>query len=130
MKIHHVGYLTKRIDAAEKQFMLLGFSIEKSKQYDSIRKVNIEFLNNGNYRVELVEPADKESPMYPLLKHYKNTPYHFCYIVSNIDESIHDFEARGYHVIQPVEKAPCIDDYKVAFLLHPNMGIIEFVEMP
>ncbi|MGP1457982.1 MAG: VOC family protein [Treponema sp.] len=88
MTIHHVGFLTKNIKKSEKEFLNLGFNIEQTVQYDSIRKINIEFIVNGDYRIELIEPVDKDSPMYPLLKRYKNTPYHFCYISKNLYSDI------------------------------------------
>ena len=128
MQIHHVGYLTKKLVKAEKAFLDLGYKVERPVKYDDIRKINIEFLVNGDYRVELIEPADKESPMYPLLKNYKNTPYHFCYITDDIEAEINALGTKGYMVIHEPDKAPCIDDKKVAFLINSSMGIIELVE--
>ena len=129
MKIHHVGYLTKKMDKAIKAFTDLGYTIEKETKYDEIREINIAFLINGDYRVELIEPVSKESPMYPLLKNYKNTPYHFCYITDDIEASISKLNDMGYMVIHKPEIAPCIDDNRVSFLINPSMGIIELVEM-
>ena len=57
MKIHHVGYLTKKLENSRKRFYALGFTDEKSAMYDEIRDINISFLRNGAYRVELIEPA-------------------------------------------------------------------------
>jgi len=128
MKIHHVGYLTKRLEKSQDQFLKLGYEVERPVKYDDIRKINISFLKKDGYRVELIEPVDKESPMYPLLKNYKNTPYHFCYSVENLEEAIAGLEEGGYRVMQPPEKAPCIDDHRVCFLIHMHMGILELVE--
>ena len=128
MKIHHVGYLTKKLEKARAEFEKLGYVVERPVKFDEIRKINIEFMVNDGYRVELIEPADKESPMYPLLKNYKNTPYHFCYITEDIDAETAALEAGGYHVLHEKQPAPCIDDKNVVFLIHPRMGIIELVE--
>ena len=78
--------------------------------------------------MELIEPVSEDSPMYPLLKNYKNTPYHFCYEVENLDNAIKEMESQRYHVIQEPERAPCIEERRVAFMFHPNMGIVELVE--
>ncbi len=129
MKIHHVGYLTKNIDKTRAKLLELGFSVEAPVSYDDIRKINIEFLRNGDYRVELVQPMDKESPMYPLLKRYKNTPYHFCYEVADLDKAVSELSDMHYTVIQEPEIAPCIENHRVAFLNNISMGIIELVEM-
>lgn len=129
MKIHHVGYLAKSIKKSEPKFLELGFTVERETKYDEIRKINIEFLVNGDYRVELIEPTDSESPMYPLLGRYKNTPYHFCYEVPDLDAAIAELSDKHYTVIQAPEIAPCIDGDRVVFLYNNSMGIIELVEV-
>lgn len=129
MKIHHVGYLAKNISKTEKKFFELGYTVESPTAYDNIRQINIEFLVNGDYRVELIQPMSEESPMYPLLKRYKNSPYHFCYEVDDLDRAVADLSGKGYTVIQKPEIAPCIEGKRVAFLNNISMGIIELVEI-
>ncbi|MBR4832515.1 MAG: VOC family protein [Butyrivibrio sp.] len=128
MKIHHVGYLAKSIAKSEKKFLELGYEVERPTQFDEIRNINIEFLVNGDYRVELIEPMGEDSPMYPLLKRFKNSPYHFCYEVEDIDAAVKELEEKYYTVIQEPNVAPCIDGKKVVFLNNISMGIIELVE--
>ena len=128
MNIHHVGYLTKDLNKAQDLFLALGFVIEQEKAYDEFRKINIAFLINGGYRVELIEPASEESPMYPLLKRYKNTPYHICYEVEDLDAAINELTGKGYTVMQNPMQAPCISGRRVSFLINSNLGIIELVE--
>lgn len=79
LKIHHIGFLTKTLNEREEVFCSLGYVVEQEAAYDSIRKVNISFLNKDGYRVALIEPVDETSPLSTLLKRYKNSPYHFCY---------------------------------------------------
>ncbi|MBO4457969.1 MAG: VOC family protein [Butyrivibrio sp.] len=128
MKIHHVGYLAKNIEKTEKKFFELGYEVEQATKYDEIRDIKIEFLKNGDYRVELIEPMGENSPMYPLLKRFKNSPYHFCYEVENLDEAVKELESKRYTVIQEPQIAPCIAGKRVAFLNNISMGIIELVE--
>jgi methylmalonyl-CoA/ethylmalonyl-CoA epimerase len=130
MIIHHVGFLTKNLKKSESEFLGLGFEIEKEAKFDHIRKVNISFLINNGYRVELIEPVGKDSPLYPLLKHYKNTPYHFCYESENFDKDIKKLSENGYAVINEPKVAPCINDgsKQVCFLISTNTGIIELLE--
>lgn len=127
MEIHHIGYLVKNIEKSEKKFQSLGFLVEYDKKYDEIRDVNISFLVNGNYRVELVEPQ-KTSELYSLLKNYKNEPYHICYIVDSLDDAIRKLQNDGYTVIQSPVEAPCINNQRVAFLYNSSLGIIELLE--
>ncbi len=128
MKIHHVGYLAKNIEKTRKKFLELGYEVESPVKYDEIRKIDIEFLVNGDYRVELIEPKSEESPMYPLLKRFKNAPYHFCYEVEDLDAAVCELSDKGYTVIQEPEIAPCIEGRRVVFLNNISMGILELVE--
>lgn len=83
---------------------------------------------NGEYRIELIQPKDSSSPFYELLKKYKNTPYHFCYLTKNINQKIEELRKNGYLLLKEPLEAPAIKNYLVAFMLHPNMGIIELLE--
>ena len=129
MKIHHAGYLTRNIAVAQKEFRKLGYVTERDVAFDTYRKISIAFMVNGSYRVELIEPRGEESPLYPLLKKYKNTPYHFCYITENLENKLSELEKDGYRIIQAPLPAPCIGGAPVAFLMNPDMGIIELVEL-
>ena len=129
MKVHHIGYLVKNIEKTRVKFLGLGYEVERPVKFDAIRDVNIEFLINGGYRVELIQPLSETSPMYPLLKRYKNSPYHICYEVDDLNKAVEELSGSGYTVIQEPEVAPCIDDKKVAFLTNISMGIIELVEI-
>lgn len=132
MKVHHVGFLTKNLERSRADFLLLGYSVEKPSAYDHIRKVNIEFLTNGGYRVELIEPCGKDSPLYPLLKRYKNTPYHLCYESADFENDINALSndgGGGYHIIDLPETAPCLENRRVCFLAGSGSGIVEIVDM-
>lgn len=130
MKVHHIGYLTGKLERTEEGFLRLGYEIERPIRQDTIRQVNIEFLVNGPYRVELIEPTDKDSPLYPLLDRYKNVPYHFCYETENFDDDIKRLiEEDDYVELQPPEVAPCIDNARVCFLYKKSVGIIELIEI-
>ncbi len=128
MKIHHVGYLTKNLSDSEQAFMKLGYKTESPANYDPLRKIMISFLVNESYRIELIEPCGSESPMYSLLKKYKNTPYHICYETEALEPTISMLENQGYVLIQKPSEAPCIKNQRVAFLIGESMGIIELLE--
>ena len=128
MKPHHVGYLTRNMDRAIALFQELGYRIEEAPAPDEGRGITIAFLVNEGLRVELIEPVSEDSPMYPLLKRYKNTPYHICYETEDLEGKIEELCRGGYTVFQAPAPAPCIEGRRVAFLLHTGMGIIELLE--
>lgn len=79
MDIHHVGYLVKDIEKASVSFMNLSYELEGEVVYDPLRDVDILFMVNGQYRIELVSPRSKESVVAETLKKLGNAPYHICY---------------------------------------------------
>lgn len=49
LKIHHIGYLVKKMEPAKKTFESLGYQVEQDTVYDHIRKVDICFLNKDEF---------------------------------------------------------------------------------
>lgn len=128
MRIHHVGYLVKNIEKTEKKLKELGFEVEVDKKEDYIRKVYIEFMKNEEYRVELVQPNGQESEYFPLLKKYKNQPYHICFVAGNLQEKIRELEEKHYIVVKGPQQASCLNDKMVAFLSAGGIEMIELLE--
>ena len=128
MKIHHVGYLTKNLNKSEFLFEKLGFIVEKEKAYDALRKIHIVFMLNGDYRIELIEPDGEESSVWGLLKRYKNTPYHFCYEVDDMNAAVKKIGGGGNIMLSEPMPASCLDGKLCCFMLHKDMGIIELCE--
>ncbi len=133
LRIHHIGYLVKKISPAIESFKALGFSILQDVKYDEFRKVDICFMEKDSYCIELVCPKDKDSVVYNLLKKYKNCPYHICYESDkgNFENDLEYLTSEGgYVAIDTPSPAPCIDSRKVVFLMSPSLGMIELLENP
>ncbi len=128
MTLHHVGYLVADIVAAREEFIRLGFSPDGEKIYDAARGAHICFLRTGGTLIELICPDSPDSPLAPLLKKIKNMPYHLCFEVNDLETAQEDFFARGYVPVKPPEAAPALENRRVAFYLHGDIGMIELVE--
>ena len=127
MKIHHIGYLVKKMEKALPRFEELGYSVERESVYDEYRKADIAFLAMDGYRIELVCPH-KESDVYPLLKKLGNTPYHICYETEDPEGDIARLKNSGYTAFTDIQPAPAIGgEAKVIFLIHSRMGIMELL---
>lgn len=129
MKIHHIGYLVKNINRSMQKFLAIDdYEIVRESIWDDQRKSHIAFLRKEGYCIELVAPT-KESDIYPLLKRYKNSPYHICYEVDDItiEVKIAELENNGYTLIRDVAPAVAIGG-KVAFLMGTDMGMIELLQ--
>ncbi|MCM1466764.1 MAG: VOC family protein [Alistipes sp.] len=127
MKIHHIGYLVKDMREALKEFSQLGFTAGTVVR-DELRGSDICFIRNGEYYVELISPYCENSTVSGLIKKYKNSPYHICYISSHFEKDIEEFVSKGYVQIGEPQEAPAIDGRRVVFLMNGNIGMIEIVE--
>lgn len=127
LKIHHIGYLVKKIEAAIRTFETLGYQLVQAATYDEIRKVNICFLQKDNYCIELVSPAAEDSLVSGLLKKYKNCPYHICYETADFDRDYQMLLSNGFISIDTPTPAPALQGRDVVFLTSASMGMIELL---
>lgn len=127
LKIHHIGYLVKKIEKAKKTFQSLGYLLEQDTIHDSIRKVDICFLIKDGCRVELVSPACEDSVVSGLAKRYKNSPYHICYETGDFEADYASLTANGFLAIDEPAPAPALDGREVVFLSNPTIGMIELI---
>ena len=100
LKVHHIGYAVKNIQQSLEMFQKIGYSLESKPMIDMKRKVEIAFVQNNNYLVELISPIDDESPIKSYLEKIGNTPYHFCYETKDIAASIIELKKQRYFVIE------------------------------
>ena len=96
MKVHHIGYLVKKLEKAAEEFEKLGYVRLGEITPDPHRKIDILFLEKDGYVVELVSPNAPDSVVSGLLKTYKNAPYHICYECTDFQEDLERLAANGY----------------------------------
>ena len=133
MKIHHVGYAVSSINKAKNDFSALGFEAESEIVCDKGRNINIMFMTNGMWRIELIEPYDKSlpSPVDIQLENQRggSSPYHICYEVSDIELEIKKMLDKKFVLSQEPENAPAICNRMVAFLYKRSVGLVELLEI-
>ena len=110
-------------------FQNIGYTLISGPVTDDKRNVEIAFVQNNGYLIELISPLNENSPITNYLTKIGNTPYHFCYEVKNIDESIATLRALRFMVVEKPSEAIAIDNQKVAFLYSPNYGLLELLEI-
>lgn len=128
MEIHHIGYLVGNLEKAEAEFHKLGYQTVSVTTHDTIRFVDVCFLQMGGYIIELVSPYKKESIVSGLLKKYKNMPYHVCYETSEFENELRYLEANGFTRIGQPCLAPALQGRRVCFLVSAKVGMIELLE--
>ena len=105
MRIHHIGYLIKRIERAQMAFERLGFAVSQNTVYDEFRDVDILFM-----------------------KTYRNTPYHICFGSEDLLRDIRRLTEAGFTEIDRPAPAPALGGRRVCFLMSPQIGMIELLE--
>ena len=128
MRVHHIGYLVKKLERAASAMEALGFAREGDVTRDECRGIDILFLRNGDTCVELVSPFREGSQVDGLKSRVGNAPYHICYISERFDEDVRKMSENGYVLTDPPNAAPAIEGKRVSFLFSPAIGLVELVE--
>lgn len=128
LKVHHIGYLVKKMDAAINAFQNLGYKTAQDTIYDDIRKISICFLQKDGYLIELVSPVAKDSVVSGLMKKYKNCPYHICYETEHFEQDYMTLVSDGFTAIDTLTPAPALQNREVVFLMSPFLGMIELIK--
>ncbi len=130
MRVHHVGYLVKRLEKARNGFSSLGFQAAGEAVYDGCRDIDILFMEKDGWLVELVSPRSEASVVAKLIKTYKNAPYHLCYEADDFLAELAELEKSGFTKIDSPAPAPALDGRRVCFLMSPHIGLVELLEGP
>ena len=129
LKVHHIGYAVSNLKQSLEMFLKIGYSLESGPIEDEIRNVEIAFVQNNGYLVELISPLNENSPILNYLDKIGNTPYHLCYETENIEQVIIDLCKQRYLIVEKPLEAIAINDQRVAFLYHPKYGLLELLEI-
>lgn len=127
-QFHHIGYAVKDIEKTAKYYTASGWQIGEIYT-DTIQNTYIAFLTREGFpMIELVAPIDETSPICNILKKVGNTTYHVCYSVPNIETAVSELRVQRYMPLFKPVKAVAIDNKKICYLMHPDVGLIELVE--
>ncbi len=130
MKFHHIGVAVKGIDATATVYEQGGYK-RSASIFDPIQNVNICWLTKeGMPTVELLAPVDETSPVNKTLEKNGVTPYHTCYVVENIEETVAQLRKQKYVMVSKPAAAVAFCGSRVCFLFNKNVGLIELVETP
>jgi len=129
MKIHHIGYLVKNLESAVVLFRRLGYLQMSNIVRDDCRKIDIVFLQMDGLTVELVSPYDPLSVVGGLAKRIGNSPYHICYQTGSFNADVETLRNMHYVLCGEPAPAPACGGKRVAFLVHPIIGMIELLEL-
>ena len=129
MRFHHVGIAVQKINEAIHAYKALGYSQTSAIIHDPIQKVQLCFLDKDESpTLELVSAISIDSPVTNILAKSGPTPYHNCFEVDDITESVASLKQYGYRRLSAVVSAIAFGNRRICFLYHKEVGLIELLE--
>ena len=131
MKLHHIGIAVKNIQESLGELTkFLNFESTTVPTLVGSQKVNVCFLKTNNVYIELIEPAEENSPISEFIANGGGF-HHICFEINDIHKEVEKMVKNGARlVVKPVKG---FDDRLIAFLLlkmrNTNCNFIELVEI-
>ena len=131
MKLHHVSIAVKNIQESLGELtQFLSFESTTVPSLIGSQKVSVCFLKTNNIYIELIEPAEENSPVSDFAKGGGGF-HHLCFEVDDIHNEIEKMIKKGARLI--VEPVKGFDDRLIAFLVlnmkDTNSNLIELAEV-
>lgn len=128
LQFHHVGIACRDIEASKTFYIDQGYTTSATI-HDTIQNVFICFLHkDGMPTIELLAPVDEKSPVNRTLATSGVTPYHICYETTDIESTVKELRKKQFVCVSKPVPACAIQNKRVAFLYHKDVGLIELVE--
>jgi len=130
LKLHHIGIVVQNINESLGEISnFLSFESTSLPTLVGSQKVNICFLKTNSVYIELIEPADPDSPIISFVKEGGGF-HHLCFEVDDIQQEIDKMVKKGARlVVAPVKG---FEDRLIAFLMlnmeKTKCNLIELVE--
>jgi methylmalonyl-CoA/ethylmalonyl-CoA epimerase len=130
MTFHHIGVATADIEKSIAIYQKMDYTWQSELVFtDTIQRVKLAFLEKkGMPLVELVAPIDETSPIHKILQKNGTIPYHTCYEVDNIEESIKHLKTLRFVPTTKPVPAIAFDNRLICFLYQPHFGIVELLQ--
>lgn len=127
MKLHHIGIVVPNIsDSLGELTKFLKFDTVGMPTLIGSQKVNVCFMKLGSVNLELIEPAESDSPITSFTSNGGGF-HHLCFEVKDINSTIDELEKNGARLL--VKPVIGFEDRLIAFLYlnmkHTNFNLIE-----
>lgn len=127
LNIDHIGYAVRDIQETAALYVAAGW--ELSEVYDEeVQHARIAFLRKeGMTTIELVSPLEGKSPVDRFLENGGVQPYHICYMVEDVWETIEDLHEEGFVPLFMPVPSVAMENKEICYLYHEHVGLIEVV---
>jgi len=130
LKLHHIGIVVESIQKSLGELTkYLDFESTTMPSLVGSQKVNICFLKTNNVFLELIEPAEENSPISNFIKKGGGF-HHLCFEVDDIHLELEKMKKNGARIIVDVVKG--FEERLTAFVMldmkNTNCNLIELAE--
>jgi len=130
LKLHHIGIIVENIQKSLGELTkYLDFESTTVPSLVGSQKVNICFLKTNNVFLELIEPAEEDSPISNFIKKGGGF-HHLCFEVDDIHLELEKMKKNGARIIVDVVKG--FEERLTAFVMldmkNTNCNLIELAE--
>jgi len=130
-KINHVAIAVNNIEEASKFYQeVLGLTLS-GVEVVTAQKTKVGFFKIGESNIELVQPAEADSPLVKYLENKGQGIHHICFEVDDVEAEVKAYLEKGATLIDQKPR-PGAHRTKVAFI-HPKSSsgvLIELCELP
>lgn len=129
--LHHLGFVVSSISSVGRAFASsMSARWDGEIIHDPIQKVGVAFfypVDSRNPVFELVEPADKTSPVSNFLKK-RGGLHHVCYEVDDLEMAIEYARRAGWAIASLPAPAVAFDGRRIAWVCSKTRLLVELLE--
>ncbi len=130
-KINHIAIAVNNLEEAAKFYQtVMGLTLS-GVEVVSAQKTKVGFFKIGESNIELVQPAEPDSPLVKFLETKGQGIHHICLEVDDVEAEVKSFLEKGATRVDQKPR-PGAHNTKVAFV-HPKSSggvLIELCEYP
>jgi methylmalonyl-CoA/ethylmalonyl-CoA epimerase len=129
LQFHHVGFACTDLDGEAARLAILGYRAEADDFADPVQGIRGRFLVGPGPRLELLAPLPGRDVLEPWLRAGVKL-YHLAYEVAEMDATIALLVGRRVRLVSGPVPAVAFDGRPIAFLMLPNLLLIELIGAP
>lgn len=128
LSIDHIGYAVRDIITTAQPYLNAGWTMSEIYE-EKVQNTKIAFLyKKGFTTIELVSPLNQTpSPVDKFLENGGVQPYHICYVVDDMWESLEDLHNEDFLPLFMPVKSIAMENREICYLYNKNIGLVEIV---
>ena len=130
-KINHIAIAVNDLEEAARFYQtVMGLTLS-GVEVVTAQKTKVGFFKIGESNIELVQPAEPDSPLVKFLETKGQGIHHICLEVDDVETEVKAFLEKGATMVDQKPR-PGAHDTKIAFV-HPKSSggvLIELCELP